>query len=221
MAQRDYVKKKTKTKKSSSRIIPNLMMGIAIILVIMFVAILYIVSGNKSNKPAAQPQAQTQKPEATLPEKPQERWTYLKELENPDSINGSTPSNNTPTTENTAAHQERQQILDHFINDGAQTAQTAVVTQPSNPPVVQQQTPPPATNTNNQGKWSLQCGAFKDIVNAQSLKAKIAMAGVASEIKSATYHRVLAGPFTSKAKAESTLATLKENGITTCILNSK
>lgn len=225
MAQRDYVKKKTKTKKSSSRIIPNLMMGIAIILVIMFVAILYIVSTNKSNKPAVQPQVQTQKPETTLPEKPQERWTYLKELENPDSVDGGAPSNNTPSTPSTTVHQERQQILDHFMNDSASSAtsttQTTAPVAQNNTPAVQQQTPLPATSTASQDKWYLQCGAFKDLVNAQGLRAKIAMSGVTSEIKSATYHRVMAGPFASKSKAESTLATLKNNDITSCIISSK
>jgi len=113
VAQRDYVKKRAKVK-NSSRVIPNLMMAIAILLVILFAAILYFVSTNKPHKPISTPQNITEKPQATLPDKPEERWTYLKELENPNSHNQAVVPPVTKSTQD----KERQQILNSFIKDG-------------------------------------------------------------------------------------------------------
>lgn len=224
MAQRDYVKKKTKAK-NSSRIIPNLMMVIAIILVILFIAILYFVSKNKTNKPVTPPQNVTERPQATLPDKPEERFTYLKELENPDGTQ-TTPSQIKPAEKD----KERQQILDSFASDKTSSNQSAsnVTDKPTTNPTVIQPQPVKAdqstaqTTTNTQtGSWSLQCGAFKDKSNADALKAKLAMLGVTSFVKNEKFYRVLVGPYKSKAEAEKAIATLKNNGITSCITTTK
>lgn len=220
MAQRDYVKKKTKAK-NSSRIIPNLMMVIAIILVILFIAILYFVSKNKTNKPVTPPQNITERPQATLPDKPEERFTYLKELENPDGTQ-TTPSQIKPAEKD----KERQQILDSFASDKTSSNQSAS-NATTNPTVIQpqpvkadQSTTQTTTNTQT-GSWSLQCGAFKDKSNADALKAKLAMLGVTSFVKNEKFYRVLVGPYKSKAEAEKAIATLKNNGITSCITTTK
>lgn len=220
MAQRDYVKKKTKTK-NSSRIIPNLMMVIAIILVILFIAILYFVSKNKTNKPVTPPQNITERPQATLPDKPEERFTYLKELENPDGTQ-TTPSQIKPAEKD----KERQQILDSFVSDKTSSNPSAS-SATTNPTVIQpqpvkadQSTTQTTTNTQT-GSWSLQCGAFKDKSNADALKAKLAMLGVTSFVKNEKFYRVLVGPYKSKAEAEKAIATLKNNGITSCITTTK
>lgn len=220
MAQRDYVKKKTKAK-NSSRIIPNLMMVIAIILVILFIAILYFVSKNKTNKPVTPPQNITERPQATLPDKPEERFTYLKELENPDGTQ-TTPSQIKPAEKD----KERQQILDSFVSDKTSSSPSAS-NATTNPTVIQpqpvkadQSTTQTTTNTQT-GSWSLQCGAFKDKSNADALKAKLAMLGVTSFVKNEKFYRVLVGPYKSKAEAEKAIATLKNNGITSCITTTK
>lgn len=220
MAQRDYVKKKTKAK-NSSRIIPNLMMVIAIILVILFIAILYFVSKNKTNKPVTPPQNITERPQATLPDKPEERFTYLKELENPDGTQ-TTPSQIKPAEKD----KERQQILDSFVSDKTSSNPSAS-SATTNPTVIQpqpvkanQSTTQTTTNTQT-GSWSLQCGAFKDKSNADALKAKLAMLGVTSFVKNEKFYRVLVGPYKSKAEAEKAIATLKNNGITSCITTTK
>lgn len=220
MAQRDYVKKKTKAK-NSSRIIPNLMMVIAIILVILFIAILYFVSKNKTNKPVTPPQNITERPQATLPDKPEERFTYLKELENPDGTQ-TTPSQIKPAEKD----KERQQILDSFVSDKTSSNPSAsnVTTNPTviqpQPVKADQSTTQTTTNTQT-GSWSLQCGAFKDKSNADALKAKLAMLGVTSFVKNEKFYRVLVGPYKSKAEAEKAIATLKNNGITSCITTTK
>lgn len=212
MAQRDYVKKKAKVK-NTSRVIPNLMMAIAVLLVILFAAILYFVSTNKPNKPAATPQIVTQKPQATLPDKPEERWTYLKELENPNSHNQTI----IPPVSKSVQEKERQQILNSFIND-KQTSSTA-----SNQ--AQTNTAPPAVvtqpNTAAQaGNWLLQCGAFEDKANAESLQAKLAMIGMASFVQRDKVHRVLVGPYKLKKDAEKAIVILTNKGIT-CFVTLK
>lgn len=231
MAQRDYVKKKSKTK-NPSRIIPNLMMAIAVILVVLFVAILYFVSTNKTSKQTAPTTVVTEKPQATLPDKQEERWTYLKELENPDGVNNSA---STQTEQSSQQQKERQQILDSFVNENTQntdssnnsgntqsTKTTSTNSQTATNKTVQSSTTQSSTVAAGQASsWLLQCGAFKDKANAESLKAKLAMTGITSFIKSDKFYRVLAGPYASKDEAEKTIAMLKTNGMTSCISVSK
>lgn len=226
MAQRDYVRKKNKPK-NNSRIIPNLMMITAVILVVLFAAILYFVSTNKSNKPVSPPQNITEKPQATLPDKPQERWTYLKELENPNGSQSTSQQVGSPTA---TQEKERQQILDSFISEKPSTNQTVATSGKTsnegglNSTTSQQNQVNQSTIQNSQDgadKWLLQCGAFKDKANAELLKAKIAMLGFTSSIKSETFHRVLVGPYSSKLDADKAMATLKTNGVSSCISTTK
>lgn len=225
MAQRDYVKKKSKAK-NTSRIIPNLMMAIAVILVILFVAILYFVSTNKTNKPSAPVDVITEKPQITLPDKQEERWTYLKELENPGGANNSTQLQSNQASQD----KERQKILDNFINDKAQVStttpavadkSTTTTSTNTNQTKVDQSKPAVDVKSNQTGSWILQCGAFKDRANAESLQAKLAMIGVTSFVKNEKFYRVLAGPYDSKGEAEKVVTTLKSNNMTSCIITSK
>lgn len=198
MAQRDYVKKKLKTK-NNSRVISKLMMVIAVVLVILFIAILYFIStNNTNNRPTTKPI--TEKPQTVLPEKPIERWTYLKALENPNGVESPTQS---------AQQKERQQILDSFINEKTQTNQVITNTQTEQ------------NSSTQSSSWLLQCGAFKDKTNAESLRAKIAMLGVASFIQHNSFYRVFVGPFSSKNEGEKTKVMLLNNSITGCRVISK
>lgn len=214
MAQRDYVKKKVKPK-NKSRIFPNLMMFIAVLLVILFIAILYVVSTNKkTDTTTATNQTPTEKPKASLPTKPEERWSYLKELENPDNNQITLPPTNTTTEQD----KERQRILDSFTND-TRTAGTNQAQQNNANQVINQ------NNLNNtkpsQTPWLLQCGAFKDEANAEVLKAKLAILGISSFTKSEKFHRVLTGPYNSKQEAEKMIISLKNSGISSCITTLK
>ncbi|OTQ81198.1 SPOR domain-containing protein [Gilliamella apis] len=194
MVQRDYVRKKSqsksKAKKNKSRILPSLMIVLAVIIIVLFSAILYLLSTNHPEKPIERPKVKTEAPVATLPEQPQERWTYLKELETP---NASSDTNSTAS--------ERQQILDSFINNSSTT---------------------PTTSTNSENnKWLLQCGAFKEKTNADTLKASLAMTGISGNITSSQQlYRVTVGPYTNKTDAQKILNTLKGNGINNCILSN-
>lgn len=196
MAQRDYVKKSTRKKSKAklsnkSRKIPNILVVLVSLLVILFVAILYFVSSHSSNKLTPPIKKITEKPQFTLPSKPEERWTYLKELEK---------AENHQLSIQQQQNQERQQILDHFINDS-----THMMANPKN-------------QLNN---WILQCGAFKDKDNAETTKAKLAMFGVTSTIVNDKLYRVMVDGSYPKTEAESIKTRLESNGISDCILSPK
>ncbi len=71
-------------------------------------------------------------------------------------------------------------------------------------------------------KYVMQCGSFKKQQMAETLKAKIAMAGFESNIHKTdekdgfSWHRVVLGPYTSKRKAEANRHRLTENGVIGC-----
>lgn len=193
VVQRDYVRRKSRPKKNKSSFMPKFMIFMAIALIVLFSAILYFITNNKPNKPAEQPKVKTPPPAVTLPEQPQERWTYLKALE--------TPNASSNATSNSVAS-ERQQILDSFANN-TNTRSNANQTS--------------STTT----KWTLQCGAFKEKANADTLKAQLAMVGINGNISSGQLYRVTAGPYTSKNEADKALSSLKNSGINNCILSNK
>jgi cell division protein FtsN len=204
VVQRDYVRKKSQPKKNKSRNKPNLMIFLAIIVIILFSAILYFVVNNAPKKNVKPPKAKTQPPVITLPEQPQERWTYLKELETPNANYGSTSS---------SIARERQQILDSFVNSNrtitpSSQENTATKNQSSN------------ATSQTMTKWLLQCGAFKDKSNADTLKAKLAMTGFSGNISSGQLYRVTVGPYSSKQEANKVLNSLNSNGINDCVISN-
>ncbi|WP_085247029.1 SPOR domain-containing protein [Gilliamella mensalis] len=179
------------------------MIFLAIIIIILFSAILYFVANNAPEKNIDFPKAKTQPPVLTLPKQPQERWTYLKELETPNASHGSTSN---------SIARERQQILDSFVNNTRATTpssqeNTATKNQPVN-------VAPTIT------KWLLQCGAFKDKSNADTLKAQLAMTGFSGNISSGPLYRVTVGPYVSKQEANKVLNSLNSNGINNCVISN-
>ncbi|OCG00285.1 SPOR domain-containing protein [Gilliamella sp. wkB112] len=207
MVQRDYVRKKSRTKKNKSRFMPKLMIFIAIVLIALFSAVLYVISNNnKTDKVVEQSKKKTEPPAITLPEQPQERWTYLKELE--------TPNASSRSSSNSVAS-ERQQILDSFVNNPrvvtpqTQTNQTTQVAKAT------------SISTTSQTKWLLQCGAFKDKFNADTLRAQLAMSGFSGNITSGQLYRVTVGPYTNKNDADKVVNSLKSNGINSCTVTNQ
>ncbi|WP_141683360.1 SPOR domain-containing protein [Gilliamella bombicola] len=184
------------------------MIFLAIIVIILFSAILYFVVNNTPKKTVEAPKAKTQPPTITLPEQPQERWTYLKELE--------TPNANYSSTSNSVAS-ERQQILDSFINNTQTTASSSKENSVTQNQTTNITSSPAQTVTN---KWLLQCGAFKDKSNADTLRAKLAMTGISANISPGQLYRVTVGPYTNKKEADKALNSLNSNGINNCVISN-
>ncbi|MEQ5326091.1 SPOR domain-containing protein [Proteus sp. fly-1008] len=92
MAQRDYVgrgqtsarrKKTTKSKsKKAAKGLPLTTLITAIAIVALFIGGLYFITHNKKEAVETEPAITGQHPANSLPPKPQERWQYIKELEN-------------------------------------------------------------------------------------------------------------------------------------------
>lgn len=216
MAQNDYVSKKhDRIKKRPTGLMLNFMIAIGVVVILLFIATLYTIQKNKSdNKPITKEIRRTEKPEVTLPKKPQERWTYLKQLENPDNNDDDVKNDTVPSLPPT----EREQILNTFREEKAM--------QPSENKTVQNTEMQSNTIKDNakitaEGKWFIQCGAFKNKQNAESLKARIAMAGLDSYIQRKTLYRVLIGSYRNKQSATDVLKQLKESEITNCIVNNQ
>lgn len=76
--------------------------------------------------------------------------------------------------------------------------------------------------TQSEKSYVMQCGSFKKLEMAQSLKAKIAMSGLSASIHTTQekdgyrWNRVVLGPYVSKRKAESNRHRLEDNGINGC-----
>ncbi|ASM55372.1 hypothetical protein PNIG_a3481 [Pseudoalteromonas nigrifaciens] len=71
------------------------------------------------------------------------------------------------------------------------------------------------------GPYVMQCGSFRTYLQAESLKAKIAFAGLISEIKETTgssgiWYKVRLGPYKTKRQAESDKNKLKRVKIVGC-----
>lgn len=79
----------------------------------------------------------------------------------------------------------------------------------------------PTTSTAQTKSWSLQCGAFRNKDGAESIKAQLALSGIASQvIFSNNLHRVVIGPFSTQSAANSMQARTKNAGVSGCSVRS-
>lgn len=91
MAQRDYVargrtaarRKKGPGKKKQPQGLSKTTLAVAVVIVVMFIGGLFFITQNKKQDiPQTVEAIKSVKPANTLPPKPEERWRYIKELEN-------------------------------------------------------------------------------------------------------------------------------------------
>lgn len=76
-------------------------------------------------------------------------------------------------------------------------------------------TKPETTNSNK--SYIMQCGAFKQLADAERMKAELAFIGFqASILSKGEWHRVRLGPYQSKRNAESDRHKLQNNNYQTC-----
>lgn len=216
VAQRDYVSKKHgRLKKGRSSLGLIFMIVASVIVIFLFIAVLYTITQQRPHsKPLPKKAPLIEKPDSMLPEKPQERWSYLKKLENPEN-------DETKQIDSISRQPlEREEILNTFRDNS--TAVTVSEYHPENKHIIAEKSlySNHDVSTSMQS-WFVQCGAFKDKRNAESLKARIAMAGFDSQIQRKTLYRVIVGADLSKEKADETRNRLKALAITNCITNNK
>ena len=280
MAHRDFAGRsgsKNNKKKAKKRFNRNTLIGLALVAVLGFGLGLYFLK-SKTPEPVVTTTVQPEKPQpkSVLPNRPEEVWHYIKELET-----RTVPVDNNPSSveKNMRLTEEQRQVLIQMEKEqkaaeeakkleaqrkeqeaanaekaaaqaqqaqSAQTAQTQPAQQTAKPeakkpesvkkpeppkkaevvkaePVKTEQPkkaePKPAEQQVQAGgkKFGLQCGAFKNRAQAESLQGRLAMAGVNAQIAtSEEWNRVRVGPFGSRDAA--TTAQDKAKSVASCVV---
>ncbi len=111
------------------------------------------------------------------------------------------------------------------------TAAQQVQPQPRQAPVTVIQPAPPAkaearaepktepkADKEKTQRWVVQCGSFKTMDQAESIRAQLAFGGIESRIASSGgWNRVMLGPYPTRAGADKSLQNLKGSGVSNCI----
>ncbi len=246
-------RKNNDKKKYQSQGLPKTTLAVAVALVVIFIGGLYFITHNgQESAPDVLPKHPQQN--NGLPPKPEERWRYIKELENrPVGIaTPREPSASGQTNSRIPLTAEQRQLLEQMQADmrqpatalpevpynGVQVPRSQVITKPSaeaQQPLetrpqqqmqtqpVQPHTPPPAETSKpkpseNAQRVILQCGSFRNMDQAESVRASLAFAGIESQITTGDgWHRVVLGPY-SKSTAGKMQERLKSTGVQGCIL---
>jgi cell division protein FtsN len=80
--------------------------------------------------------------------------------------------------------------------------------------------------TADDGRYLLQVGSFREMSDADQLKARLALLGVVARVQSvtvndATWHRVRVGPVASAREADDLRNRLADNGIDSLVLKDQ
>ena len=259
MAQRDYVgrgqtsarrKKTTKSKgKKAAKGLPLTTLIAAIAIVALFIGGLYFITQNKKESAQTTSPATGQHPANTLPPKPEERWQYIKELENRQVGTPLQPNLSAPGSQinpKSTLSPEQLKFLQQIEADKRQPAvqlpevpyngevprsQVAVTPPaaitPSIPqqpaPAIQEQAPAIVTPAKpvTESRFLVQCGSFKNTEQAESVRATLAFSGVESRVAKGNdgWIRVLSGPY-NKEQANTVSRQAAGAGVSGCILRS-
>ncbi len=269
MAQRDYVargrtsarRKKSSPKKKKTQGLPKTTLAVAIAIVLIFIGGLYFISQNKKVVPQGIENLKPVKPANTLPPKPEERWRYIKELENRGVDVPSYPQENSGTSNITRSAEltpEQRQLLEQIDADRQQPVTTltevpynaqpvprsqVIITEPAAPvtPVKRPEIKPEIRNETlptkpaevkpvtppvekkpvvSVQKMLVQCGSFRLMEQAESVRATLAFSGIESRVSSGGgWYRIVLGPY-SKETAEKMQTRASDVGVSGCILRA-
>jgi len=215
VAQKDYVsraslgsqskKRHPKKKKNGNKL--ETVLILAVILLIILLGSLYFITRNKSDKLPLLPYPNTAK---GLPPPPEERWRYIKELESR-QFGVNKPIE--PTAEggvhlSTQIMNEQRKIREKAALDKNQES----IQLPEIPSTKSK------TAKEKISHWVLQCGSFRTLEPAESLRAKSALSGIESSITSGDgWNRVILGPYSTRATVDDMLQRLKTTEASNCI----
>lgn len=235
------------------------MVALAVAVLVTFAGGLYFIAHNKPEESPVLPHQNVGKGNG-LPPKPEERWRYIKELENRQlGVTAPTePSAGGEIRSPVQLTDEQRQLLEQMqsdmrrqptqlsevpYNDQTQVPRSQVTIKPptqsmQQPPVVTTQ---PATRAptvtqatpvvprqeaprqeapkvEKTQRWAIQCGSFKTMDPAESVRAQLAFAGIESRITSnGGWNRIMLGPYNNRAAADSMIQRLKGAGASNCI----
>ncbi len=237
------------------------MVALAVAVLVTFAGGLYFIAHNKPEESPVLPHQNAAGKGNGLPPKPEERWRYIKELENRQLgvASPTEPSAGGEVRSPVQLTDEQRQLLEQMQSDmrrqptqlsevpyndqtpvprsqvtikpPSPAQQTPVVTAPppavrapvaatptppKQEPVKQPEAPKPEKEKNQ--RWVVQCGSFKTMEPAESVRAQLAFAGIESRIASSGgWNRIMLGPYNNRATADSMLQRLKGAGASNCI----
>lgn len=229
VAQKDYVKRgcitlrknKHLEKKKSNQKLLKIIFSIAITIVIIFIGYLYYVRKNKCvsllNKTILSDKNQQV---SSLPPKPEERWQYIKELEkrgtNLLNLNNLRESNiNNSTTKLT---NEQRQLLKQIDADRHSPATNLIEASNNNKlsssHVIDNTTLTESSlrlryalhtehQINKKQKILVQCGLFKNLEQAESIKTNLEFLGLESKVNLIEgWYQIILGPYNNEETAK-------------------
>lgn len=218
------------------------MIALAVTVLVTFIGSLHFISHNKSEKMMLIP-SRSKHIASKLPPKPEERWRYIKELENQIGAQlstGPSPDGNVsfPAHLTNKQHRLLEQIqinmrpdstsLNEVVYKNDQNKLSVTSTFHQGParhaPEIQ------ATKKNviavaakeprkqKQESWVIHCGSFPIIAHAESMRAKLAFIGIESHISNSSgQNHVMLGSYSKRSNAEKSLQNLRDAGVSNCI----
>jgi cell division protein FtsN len=111
-----------------------------------------------------------------------------------------------------------QQPYQDLLQTPAHTTAAAPKSQQSAPITHETEAPKPTAEKKDDRRWMVQCGSFKGVDQAETVRAQLAFEGFDSRITSSNgWNRVVIGPVKGKDNADGTISRLKIAGHTNCI----
>lgn len=239
MVQRDYAVRGKKSKKKNNPVNKTLLILLALILIIGFSTALFLLKEGANSAQTTLPVITTPSPttqESTLPSRPEEMWSYIRDLETREI-----PIENGSSTQHEVQNltEEQKQILKMLENNQTPTELPIVERKSSNAESAKPATPEksdqsktiveakPVESKNDtttktstkEGRFGLQCGAFKNRQQAENLQAKLVISGFDARTEDgAKWVRVFIGPVGNRNEAKSLLE--KVNSVANCIVTA-
>lgn len=225
MVRRDYAARgKKPVKKKANKVNKSALLTIGIGIVAIFAVGLYLLKEKSTEHDTMMTNidrtGENHKTKSTLPSRPEEVWSYIRDLETRE-IPIDSSSKSLDQVQHLTAEQKK--IL-QMLEQDAQLAEATNITPNNIQPVPEKSHIKPAptvvapsTTTKLVAKFGLQCGAFKHREQAENLQAKLVMAGFdARVISSSTFNRIFIGPIGSRAAANATLQ--KAKAVANCVV---
>lgn len=112
----------------------------------------------------------------------------------------------------------QQQAYQDLLQTPMHTTATAPKTQQVAPVTRELEAQKPTAEKKDERRWMVQCGSFKSVDQAETVRAQLAFEGFDSRITSSNgWNRVVMGPIKGKENADGTIGRLKLAGHANCI----
>ena len=175
------------------------------------------------NEQTAEQRQQTVAQQRQKQQAAQQQTTITQPVQQPPRVT-ETPRTTTPPPRQTQTAQPpkqtaaQQQAYQDLLQTPAHTSAAAPKAQQPAPVTREPEAPKPTAEKKDERRWMVQCGSFKGVDQAETVRAQLAFEGFDSRITSSNgWNRVVMGPIKGKENADNTLGRLKLAGHANCI----